>query len=246
VTAWAVILPETMALRICQAGSQVRSDLTNCVEEGSSGRAWSEAASQHGSLPMLVSRTILREIRERGWMAGEFLGQEAELMQRYKVGRNTWRQALSILIEYSAVESRRGGSGGIYVAPINRQAVMETASRWLTRQGARTADGLELVATIGPHHAVAVLAADNELTRDDGSQPISCGALLDLVLRRETSPLLSLAALTVTPMVLCVSSPIDLRSYHHVPSGSDITKRAILTQITALLDSANASIADQY
>jgi hypothetical protein len=132
------------------------------------------------------------------------------------------------------------------VAPINHQGVMETASRWLTRQDARAADGLELIATIGPHHAVAVLAADNGLTRDDGSPPISCGALLDLVLRRETSPLLSLAALTVTPPVLCVSSPIDLGSYHHLPSGSDITKRAILTQITALLDSANASIADQY
>jgi hypothetical protein len=205
------------------------------VERGSSRHAWSQAASPPGSLPMLVSRTMLREIRERGWIAGEFLGQEAELMRRYDVGRNTWRQALSILTEYSAVESRRGGAGGIYVAPINRQAVMETASEWLRRQGARTADGLELFATIAPHHAVAVFAADNEWIGGDESQPISCGALLDLVLRREISPLLALAALTVAPTLLCSSSSIDLGSYRHVPSGGDLIKRAILSHITALL-----------
>jgi DNA-binding FadR family transcriptional regulator len=231
------------AIQCANEYSQTYFKRLETLERGSSRHAWSEAASQPGSLPMLVSRTMLREIRERGWKAGEYLGQEAELMRRYDVGRITWRQALSILIEYSAVESRRGGAGGIYVAPINRQTVMETASRWLTQQGARTADGLELFATIAPHHAVALLTAGSEFIGDDGSQPISCETLLDLMLRQDTSPLLSLAALTVTRTFLCGSSPIDLRGYRHIPSGSDITKRAVLTQITALLDSANVSIA---
>ncbi len=193
-----------------------------------------EADAQPGSLPMLVSRAVLREIRERGWNAGEFLGREPELMQKYNVGRNTWRQALSILLEYSAVESRRGGAGGIYVARIKPHAVMASASDWLTRQGARTSDGLDVFAAIAPHHAATVFAADPDPTNSDRIEPIGCGMLLDRVLLQDASPLLALAALTVPPSLLGSAQSIDLAGYRDAPSGADLVKRAVLTYLTDL------------
>lgn len=197
-------------------------------------RLRAETESQPGSLPILVSRAMLREIREHGWIAGEFLGQEPELMRKFKVGRNTWRQALSILLEYSAVESRRGGAGGLYVAPINRRSVMETAAAWLSRQGARTRDGLEVFATIAPHHAAAAFAADIDPVGGNASPTIDCGELLGRVLHEEASPLLDLAALTVAPSLFGSAPSIDLAVYRDHPSGQDLVKREVLDHLHKL------------
>ena len=196
--------------------------------------SWAEMASQSGNLPTLVSRAMMREIRERGWKAGEFLGKESELMQRYNVGRDTWRQALSILVEYSAVESRRGGAGGIYVAPVNRPAVMETVSGWLSQQGAREGDGLAVFAAIAPQHAAALFASDMGETSAEDRLPVGCAELIDRVLQRETSPLLALAALTVDRARWRDAPSIDLGTFRDAPLGAGQVRRAVLNHITAL------------
>ena len=201
--------------------------------ELSFGQDWPEAASRSGSLPTLVSRAVLRDIRKGGWQAGAFLGQEADLMRRYNVGRNSWRQALSILIEYSAGESRRGGGGGIYVAPINSQRVMDAAGAWLSRQGVRAADGLEVIAAIAPHHAAAIYIAD-AAEGGVGGSPVSAGGFLDSVLVRQVSPLLALGALVLPPEMAPGFPSADLSPYCCTPSGAALVKRAVRDHIRAL------------
>lgn len=197
--------------------------------------------SDSASLPMLVSRAVLRDIRKRGWQAGEFLGREPELLARYQVSRSTWRQALSILFEYSAVESRRGGAGGIYVAPFNPAVAREAAASWLSRRGSTAAHGMELLAAIAPHHVFAAWNAGLGAPAARAlvpAPPLDCGALLGQVLDRETSPLLGLAAIAVPREVLYAPSAIEIAEFSPLPLRDDLIKRAILGHFEAQCEAA--------
>lgn len=62
-----------------------------------------------------LARDIESDIRRRGWPAGEVLGSEAQLMQRYAVGRGAVREAVRILEDRQLVRPREGRSGGLMV-----------------------------------------------------------------------------------------------------------------------------------
>jgi DNA-binding FadR family transcriptional regulator len=62
-----------------------------------------------------LARRLLHEIRSMNWPVGRRLGDEPELLARYGVSRATFRQAVRLLEQYFAVETRRGPGGGLFV-----------------------------------------------------------------------------------------------------------------------------------
>jgi len=87
-------------------------------------------------LPERLAVHILREIRVAGWPVGQKLGNEPDLMQRYGVSRATFRQALRLLEEYSAIETRRGPKGGVIINQPNPELISGTALSLLIGRGA--------------------------------------------------------------------------------------------------------------
>jgi len=60
-------------------------------------------------------RLLLREVRLRELKAGERIGAEAEILERYQVARPVLREAVRMLERHGIVDSRVGKAGGLYV-----------------------------------------------------------------------------------------------------------------------------------
>jgi DNA-binding FadR family transcriptional regulator len=86
----------------------------------------------------LLAARIRREIIERGWPVGESLGFEADLLQRYGIGRAQFREAIRILENHSVVRMQRGAAGGMVVAAPDGRAVVRVTALYLTYQGMNT------------------------------------------------------------------------------------------------------------
>jgi DNA-binding FadR family transcriptional regulator len=83
----------------------------------------------------LVAVRIRRDIIDRGWPVGESLGFEADLMQRYGIGRAQFREAIRILENNCVVRMQRGAAGGMLVAAPDGRAIIRAVSLYLTYQG---------------------------------------------------------------------------------------------------------------
>lgn len=66
------------------------------------------------TLSTLVARKLAAEIRENG-KAGELLGSEWDLCERYSVSRATFRQAVRQLQDIGLIEGRRGRGNGLVI-----------------------------------------------------------------------------------------------------------------------------------
>jgi DNA-binding FadR family transcriptional regulator len=82
-----------------------------------------------------VAARIRREIVRQGWPVGQSLGFEGDLLRKYGVGRAQFREAIRILEHHCVVRMQRGAAGGMVVAAPDGQAVVRTASLYLTYQG---------------------------------------------------------------------------------------------------------------
>jgi DNA-binding FadR family transcriptional regulator len=82
-----------------------------------------------------VAARIRQEIVRQGWPVGQSLGFESDLLRKYGVGRAQFREAIRILEHHSVVRMQRGAAGGMVVAAPDGQAVVRTASLYLTYQG---------------------------------------------------------------------------------------------------------------
>ncbi|MBV9840056.1 MAG: FadR family transcriptional regulator [Sphingomonadaceae bacterium] len=78
-----------------------------------------------------LARAIVNDIREHGWQAGHRLGQETELMERYRVSRWIIRQAVRKLEVHSILRSKRGQGGGLAVAEPDPEYTIATAQTYL-------------------------------------------------------------------------------------------------------------------
>ncbi len=87
----------------------------------------------------LLAARIQREIIERGWPVGESLGFEADLLQRYGIGRAQFREAVRILENHSVVRMQRGAAGGMLVTAPDGRAVVRVTALYLTYQGMNAA-----------------------------------------------------------------------------------------------------------
>ena len=66
-------------------------------------------------LSEVVAEQMLEEIKARGWPAGESIGNEAELIEKYGVSRATLVEATRQVESHGAAVMRRGSGGGLFV-----------------------------------------------------------------------------------------------------------------------------------
>jgi DNA-binding FadR family transcriptional regulator len=74
-----------------------------------------EASSESRTLSEQLARRLLHEIRSMNWPVGMRLGDEPDMLARYDVSRATFRQAVRMLEQYFAVQTKRGPGGGLFV-----------------------------------------------------------------------------------------------------------------------------------
>jgi DNA-binding FadR family transcriptional regulator len=68
-----------------------------------------------GKLAYIIARKIAEQVVDRGWVVGEKLGTEPELLKRFRVSREPFREAIRILERQGIVRSERGWNGGLVV-----------------------------------------------------------------------------------------------------------------------------------
>lgn len=108
-----------------------------------------------------VAYAIRDDIARLGWQAGERLGEEAQLLERYGVSLWVLRQAVRILEPTGIVTVRRGQGGGIYVGRPSPDHAIETSVSYLSAY--RESTGVELDAYVDARRVInqemAVLAS---------------------------------------------------------------------------------------
>ncbi len=95
--------------------------------------ARSSTAGKTGSrtLAMRLAHAIEQEIIGRGWPVGEGLGSEAQLMERYQVGRSVLREAVRILESRWVARPRPGPGGGLVVTAPDPDGVRDATRVFL-------------------------------------------------------------------------------------------------------------------
>ncbi|WP_018503010.1 FadR/GntR family transcriptional regulator [Parafrankia discariae] len=98
-----------------------------------------EPTSRFGqrTLASRLARTIELEIIRRGWPVGEGLGSEAQLMERYQVGRSVLREAVRLLESRWVARPRPGPGGGLVVTAPDHDGVRDVARVYLDFARAR-------------------------------------------------------------------------------------------------------------
>jgi DNA-binding FadR family transcriptional regulator len=84
-----------------------------------------------------VARRIENEIAAAGWPVGTLLGAEAQLQERYAVGRAVLREAVRLLEARGVARFRSGRGGGLVVTAPEREPVLHATSLFLDHRGVR-------------------------------------------------------------------------------------------------------------
>ncbi|HUC06351.1 MAG TPA: FCD domain-containing protein [Acidimicrobiales bacterium] len=116
------------------AASRVRTPVPAAVNDGSNGGS---------KLARRVARRILADVVERGWQVGEVLGSEPELVERYGVSRDVFREAVRIVENQQVAIMRRGPGGGLVVSEPTVGAIIDAAVLYLYRVNAHLAEVVE-------------------------------------------------------------------------------------------------------
>jgi len=98
----------------------------------------------------LVAATLRRMIVLRQLQEGDYLPQEAELMEHFHVSRPTLREAVRVLESEGLVEVRRGSRTGARVRVPGPEAVAKPAALLLELSGATLADVMAARTSIEP------------------------------------------------------------------------------------------------
>ena len=116
------------------------------------GAATERGRSSPHKLAQRLAGTVERSIVAAGWPVGAFVGSERELMERYGVGRATFREAVRILENHQVATMRVGRGGGLVVTRPEPSLLSHTAALYLDAEGATPAQlhetrvGIELTA----------------------------------------------------------------------------------------------------
>jgi DNA-binding FadR family transcriptional regulator len=94
-------------------------------------------ALRERTLASRLARAIEQEIMRRGWPIGEGLGSEAQLMERYQVGRSVFREAVRILESRWVARPRPGPGGGLVVTAPDHEAVRDITRVYLDFVGGK-------------------------------------------------------------------------------------------------------------
>ena len=126
-----------------------------------------------------LAQQIIDDIAAAGWPVGTVLGTEPELIGRYGVSRNTFREAVRILEHLETARMREGRSGGLAVTEPRSDALTQAAAVYLRYTGVGVHELYQARATLEVEIvelAVARLDAEGErrlrdAIEQEGSQP---------------------------------------------------------------------------
>jgi DNA-binding FadR family transcriptional regulator len=111
-----------------------------------------------------VARQIEGDIIAQGWLVGEVLGSESDLVDRYGVSRAVFREAVRLVEHHQVAVMRRGPGGGLVVTAPDAGSIARSMALNLTYQHAGAA---ELVEARIPVEVAAVQLAAERIT-DEG------------------------------------------------------------------------------
>jgi DNA-binding FadR family transcriptional regulator len=87
--------------------------------------------------PKMAERLAARievEIADAGWPVGEVFGTETELLERFEVSRNVFREAVRILENHRVARMRPGSRGGLVILAPDPAAITAAAALYLDYQ----------------------------------------------------------------------------------------------------------------
>ncbi len=84
-----------------------------------------------GKLAEMLAATIGDEIAAGGWQVGSVFGTETALLNRYRVSRAVFREAVRLLEYHAIAHMRRGPGGGLVVTTPEAQASIDTIALYL-------------------------------------------------------------------------------------------------------------------
>ncbi|MCU1481299.1 MAG: FadR family transcriptional regulator [Subtercola sp.] len=87
-----------------------------------------------------LARELEAVVMDHGWVQGEYLGSEAELVARYQVSRAVFREAVRIIEHHGAAEMKRGPRGGLVVSSPELRSVQRPTTLWLDYANVTTLD----------------------------------------------------------------------------------------------------------
>lgn len=117
--------------------------------------------------PEKIMYSLMSDILDTGWEVGAHLGSEQDMLDRYKVGRSAFREAIRPMEQYGIVEMRTGRKSGLKIKVPTLAAVHAESLRSLVQLNASPDNFLETYETVGA--ACASLAARHGLPREAAS-----------------------------------------------------------------------------
>ncbi len=84
-----------------------------------------------------VADLIIEDVMDLGWPVGEVLGSEADLLERYRVSRAVFREAVRLVEHQQVARTRRGPGGGLVITEPTITAVIGAVVLYLHRVDAR-------------------------------------------------------------------------------------------------------------
>jgi DNA-binding FadR family transcriptional regulator len=94
-------------------------------------RRASNVEAPRGKLAEVLAATIGDEIAAEGWQVGSVFGTETALLERYRVSRAVFREAVRLLEYHAIAHMRRGPGGGLVVTKPQAQASVDTIALYL-------------------------------------------------------------------------------------------------------------------
>ena len=82
-----------------------------------------------------IARQLFAEVTAAGWVVGQPLGSEPELMERFDISRAVLREAVRVLEHHQIARMRRGPGGGLFVAEPGVEATTGAVALYLDRRG---------------------------------------------------------------------------------------------------------------
>jgi DNA-binding FadR family transcriptional regulator len=93
-----------------------------------------------GKLAEVLATAMLDDIATSGRQVGEVFGTEVALLERYRVSRSVFREAVRLLEYHAVARMRRGPGGGLVVAEPQAQASIDTIALYLQYRKPRGED----------------------------------------------------------------------------------------------------------
>jgi DNA-binding FadR family transcriptional regulator len=84
-----------------------------------------------------VADLIVEDVMALGWPVGQVIGSETELLDRYKVSRAVFREAVRLVEHQQVARTRRGPGGGLVITEPTVGAVIDSFVLYLHRVDAR-------------------------------------------------------------------------------------------------------------